>query len=110
MDQRPPAMFVGDALGLDFLNSIATPIDIPVDWIADGEGLLNWLEQARLVPADALRSVRSQALPRELDKVADQARRLREWFRGFVREHKGRPLTAKKSRQTGAAKSFAGAR
>ena len=27
MDRRPPAIFVGDALGLDFLNSIATPVD-----------------------------------------------------------------------------------
>ncbi|MCP3466990.1 MULTISPECIES: ABATE domain-containing protein [unclassified Bradyrhizobium] len=95
MNQHPPAIFVGDAPGLDFLNSIATPVDTPFDWIDDGEGLLNWLEQAQLVPADALVSIRSQALPGELDKVADQARSLREWFRGFVRKHKGRPLTAK---------------
>jgi predicted RNA-binding Zn ribbon-like protein len=94
MDQRLPAIFVGDALGLDFLNSIATPVDTPIDWIDDGEGLLNWLEQAQLVPADALKSIRRQALPGEIDKIADQARNLREWFRGFVRQHKGRPLTA----------------
>jgi predicted RNA-binding Zn ribbon-like protein len=30
-----------------------------------------------------------------LDKVAEQARALREWFRGFVRKHMGRPLSAK---------------
>ena len=66
-----------------------------IDWIDDGEGLLRWLEQARLVPADALENIRAQALPGELDKVADQARSLREWFRGFVREHKGRPLALK---------------
>ena len=95
MDQRAPAIFVGDALGLDFLNSIATPVDTPIDWIDDGEGLLNWLEQAQLVPADVLKRIRTQALPGELDKVTDQARSLREWFRGFVRKHKGRPLTAK---------------
>jgi len=89
-----PAIFVGDALGLDFLNSIATPLDTPVDWIKDGEGLLDWVEQARLAPSEALGDMRKQALPDELDKVADQARRLREWFRGFVREHKGRPLAA----------------
>ena len=94
MGRRPPAIFVGDAPGLDFLNSIATPIDTPVDWIDDGEGLLSWLGQARLVPAEALESMRAHALPGELDKVADQARRLREWFRGFVRQHKGRPLAA----------------
>jgi predicted RNA-binding Zn ribbon-like protein len=92
MDHHPPAIFVGDALGLDFLNSIATPVDVPFDWIDDGEGLLRWLEQARLAPAEALETIRAQALPGELDKVADQARSLREWFRGFVRQHKGRPL------------------
>ena len=95
MDQRAPAIFVGDALGLDFLNSVATPVDTPIDWIDDGDGLLNWLEQAQLAPADALKRIRAEALPGELDKVADQARSLREWFRGFVRKHKGRPLTAK---------------
>jgi predicted RNA-binding Zn ribbon-like protein len=93
MGGRPPGIFVGDALGLDFLNSIATPVDTPIDWIQDGEGLLSWLEQAQLVPADALKTVRAQALPGELDKVADQARSLREWFRGFVRQHKGRSLS-----------------
>lgn len=94
MDRHAPAILVGDARGLDFLNSIATPLDTPVDWIEDGEGLLAWLEQARLVPADALEDVRARALPGELDNVADQARSLREWFRDFVRRHKGRPLSA----------------
>jgi len=94
MDLRAPAIFVGDALGLDFLNSIATPVDTPIDWIDDGEGLLAWLAQAQLVPAHVLDTLRLQALPGELDKIADQARDLREWFRGFVRTHKGRKLTA----------------
>jgi len=93
MDAHPPAIFVGDALGLDFLNSIATPIDTPFDWIQDGEGYLNWLEQARLAPDEVLQDMRARALPGELDRVADQARSLREWFRDFTRRHKGRPLT-----------------
>ena len=93
MDRSSPALFVGDAPGLDFLNSVATPIDVPVDWIADGEGLLSWLDQAHLVPAEVLKEIRAHALPGELDKVAAQARNLREWFRGFVQKHKGRPLT-----------------
>jgi predicted RNA-binding Zn ribbon-like protein len=94
MDRHPPAMFVGDALGLDFLNSIATPVDTPVDWIEDGEGYLRWLEQAKLVPRDVLEDMRTRALPGELDRVADQARSLREWFRGFLHRHKGHPVTA----------------
>ena len=90
-----PAIFVADSLGLDFLNSIATPADTPVDWLDDGDGLLNWLAQAKLVPADALDELKAGAMPGELDRVADQARALREWFRGFVRKHMGRPLTPK---------------
>ena len=90
--QRPPAIFVADALGLDFLNSVATPVDTEIDWIADGDGLLAWLEQAQLVAAETLETLR--AMPGEFDNVAAQARSLRDWFRGFVRQRKGRPLTA----------------
>ena len=99
MQSHPPAIFVADSLGLDFLNSIATPVDTPVDWIADGDGLLRWLAQAKLVPADALAELKARARPGELDKVADQARALREWFRTFVRKHMGRPLTTKALRE-----------
>ena len=93
--KRPPAIFVADALSLDFLNSVATPADAEIDWIDDGDGLLAWLEQARLVPADTLEALRAQAMPDEFDNVAAQARSLREWFRGFVRRRKGQPLTSK---------------
>lgn len=92
---HPPALFVADALGLDFLNSIATPVDAPVDWIADGDGLLRWLAQAGLVPTDQLDALKARAMPGELDQVASQARSLREWFREFVRKHIGRPLSVR---------------
>ena len=99
MQSHPPAMFVADALGLDFINSIATPVDTPVDWIADGGGLLRWLAQAKLVPSDVLDELKARATPGELDGVAGQARDLREWFRGFVRKHMGRPLTPRALRE-----------
>jgi predicted RNA-binding Zn ribbon-like protein len=92
---RSPAIFIADSLGLDFLNSIATPVDTPVDWLDSGDGLLRWLAQAKLVPADVLDELKARAMPGELDKVADQARGLREWFRSFVHRHMGRSLTPK---------------
>jgi predicted RNA-binding Zn ribbon-like protein len=94
MSQEIPAIFVADSPGLDFLNSIATPVDRPVDWIANGDGLLDWLKQAQFVPGDALEDIRAQARPGELDKVANEARTLREWFRAFVDRHRGAPLTS----------------
>jgi predicted RNA-binding Zn ribbon-like protein len=89
-----PALFIADSRGLDLLNSVATPVDVAIDWIADGDGLLSWLAQARLVSAAVLSAVRTHAMPGELDRLAAQARSLREWFRGFVHEHRGRPLEA----------------
>jgi predicted RNA-binding Zn ribbon-like protein len=94
LSQQIPAFFLADSLGLDFLNSVATPVDVPIDWIEDGEGFLAWLEQSRLVPRQVLGTVRERAMPGELDRLAAQARSLREWFRAFVRRHKGRPLGA----------------
>jgi predicted RNA-binding Zn ribbon-like protein len=90
--RRPPAIFIAGSLGLDFLNSIATPAEHPIDWIDSGDGLLKWLAQARLVPTEVLDELKARAAPGELDKAADQARALREWFRGFVNKHMGGPL------------------
>jgi hypothetical protein len=95
---RPPAIFIADVLGLDFLNSIATPVDTPIDWLDSGDGLLTWLAQAKLVPADALDELKARAMPGD-DGVAYQARALREWFRGFVRKCMSRPLTPKALRE-----------
>ncbi|MGC1349081.1 MAG: ABATE domain-containing protein, partial [Xanthobacteraceae bacterium] len=55
---RPAAMFIADSRGLDFLNSIATPIDEPVEFIGSGEDFLQWLRDAELVPAGVLASLR----------------------------------------------------
>jgi predicted RNA-binding Zn ribbon-like protein len=90
--QQTPAIFIAGAPALDFLNSVATPVDVRVEWLDDGEGLLAWLQQAQLAPAPVLKKLRAQSRPGELDKVAEQARNLREWFRGFVENERGRPL------------------
>jgi predicted RNA-binding Zn ribbon-like protein len=89
---RPSPIFISDAKGIDFLNSIATPVDVPVEWLGSGEDLLAWLKEAKLVSSDVLRAFKANAIPRELDAVASQARSLREWFRGFVRKNSGKSL------------------
>src|SRR6516164_4614164 len=93
-DQKPPAIFISGSLGLDFLNTLATPQNEQVDWINDGDGLLAWLEQAQLVPAKVLKSLKGHVMPGEFDSVATRARNLREWFRGFVKARSGRKLGA----------------
>jgi predicted RNA-binding Zn ribbon-like protein len=96
---RPPPFFIADNMGLDFLNSIAVPVDIEVEWLASGEDLLAWLKQAGLVPADVLDGFRKKSLPGELDAIATQARALRDWFKPFVYKHMGKPLAPRALRE-----------
>jgi predicted RNA-binding Zn ribbon-like protein len=90
--KRSPPILIGDSPGIDFLNSIATPVDTPVEWLGTGDDLLQWLEETELAPATVLNALRRSSLPGELDATAAQARVLREWFREFVYRHKGRHL------------------
>jgi predicted RNA-binding Zn ribbon-like protein len=92
---RPALMFIADHPGLDFLNSIGTPVETVIEWIGNGEDLLTWLVEARLIDPAEVAFIRANSFPGELDEVAAQARALREWFRDFVRSHMGRPLSAK---------------
>ncbi len=89
---RRSAVFIADAQGLDFLNSVKASSDGPIDWLQDGEALLLWLEQSAIEPSESIRRLRSHWSAPELDAVAAQARDLREWFGEFVRAHMGRPL------------------
>jgi predicted RNA-binding Zn ribbon-like protein len=97
--KRPPPFFIADNPGLDFLNSIAVPVDTEVEWLASGEDFLAWIKQAGLVPDDVLNGFRKSAVPGELDAIAAQARALRDWFKPFVYKHKGRPLEPRSLRQ-----------
>lgn len=89
----PPPLFLADSRGLDFLNTLAVPVDEEVEWLANGAQLLAWLDAAGLVESAVLDEVRASANPGELDAVASQARALREWFRDFVTRHRGKRLT-----------------
>ena len=99
MSHHSPAIFIADSRGLDFLNSVATPDETEIDWIANGDGFLDWLAQAKYVSVDVLDDIRTRARPGELDRVAGEARDLREWCRGFVRKHMGKPLKKEAMRE-----------
>jgi predicted RNA-binding Zn ribbon-like protein len=89
----PPALFIAGPLGIDFLNSVAVPVDSVVDWLGDGKEFLNWLQQAGLLTSNDISIVRSNFSAGELDEIARRARELREWFRDFAKIHKGKPLS-----------------
>lgn len=97
----PPAIFIAGTKGLDFLNSLARPVAEVVDWLGNGSDFLSWMWQAGLLTHDDIATVRSRMSPGELDRVAAKARNLRDWLRGFVTEHMGRPLKARSLAQLG---------
>jgi predicted RNA-binding Zn ribbon-like protein len=94
MPERPSPFFIGDHLALDFLNSMAMPRDVPIEWLRDGRDLIDWLEQAKLIPLDVAVRFRALKDQRALDGVAERARVFRDWLRQFVIRHMGKPLTA----------------
>ena len=98
---RPPPFFIADSQGLDFLNSIAVPVDTKVEWLSSGDDLLAWMKQAGMVPDDVLNAFRKSSLPGELDAIAAQARALRDWFKPFVYKNLGRPIEPSAVRQLG---------
>jgi len=92
-DGLPPAMFISGSLGIDFLNSIATPVDTVVEWIGNGKDFIGWLKQAGLLTANDVAIIESNFSLGDLDRAALRARELREWFRDLVKTHRGKPLS-----------------
>lgn len=74
---------VGDHPALDFLNSVFTPQDEPVDLLRDGASLLKWLETSGVVTA-AVSSGAATCTPQQLSRLSADARALREWFRELL--------------------------
>lgn len=92
-NKLPPAMFISGSPGIDFLNSVAIPVDDVVEWIGNGKDFMDWLRQAGLLAARDISIIQSNFSARELDEIALRARKLREWFRDFVKAHRGKSLS-----------------
>lgn len=83
----PPADFepmrIGEHAALDFLNSVLAPADQTLDFFHDGVTFARWLTDSGVVPVAVAAAARSLT-PRQLDRLAAEARVLREWFRPVV--------------------------
>jgi predicted RNA-binding Zn ribbon-like protein len=89
---RPPAFFIAQHPALDFLNTIATPKDVPIEWLGDGRDLVDWLERAGMIEAAVASALRASKNPQKLDEVAKRAREFRQWLRAFVTRYMGKPI------------------
>lgn len=89
--KRPAALFIADHRALDFLNTIAAPAGEPIEWLGGGDDLLDWLLRSGTIDRAVAARFRGK---RGIDRVAAEARQLREWLRQFVKRHAGKPLRA----------------
>lgn len=78
------AFFIGDHAALDFLNTIAAPRGEVIEFIPDGEAYLTWLADAGLLGASKTQDLLDQFGGPALNRVAGEARELREWFRQVI--------------------------
>src|SRR5450432_530509 len=101
MLDRPPAFFVAEHLALDFLNSIASPRGVPIEWLRNGRDLVDWLEQANVIGPDVAARFRRSKDQRALDGVSLRSREFRDWLRGFVTRHMGKLLTTATAKTLG---------
>ncbi|HVX10554.1 MAG TPA: ABATE domain-containing protein [Pirellulales bacterium] len=90
---RPPPFFVADHLALDFLNTLATPQGAPIDWLRDGNDLIDWLKQAGTIERTDTANIREWDRD-AVDEIARQAREFRQWLRAFVVARMGKPVRA----------------
>lgn len=74
-------MYVGDHLALDFLNTVAAPKSTPIDWIGSGRDLVGWLVAAGALDERNAKRLVAKCPPAALNRVAQEAVQLREWFR-----------------------------
>jgi hypothetical protein len=66
---------------------------VRTEWLTDDADLLAWLEQAGAIAPEVATRFREQPDARPtLDEVAERARDLRRWLRGFVERHAGREV------------------
>ncbi len=83
------AIFVGDHAALDFLNTIAAPHGEVIESISNGEAYLTWLADGGLIePSEVQKFLMKFGIP-AVDRVAREARELREWFRQVIVKSSG---------------------
>lgn len=84
-----PAFFIGAHAALDLLNSIAAPHGEVLESLGDGEAYLAWLSDAGLLERAEAKELLDKFGKQALNRVAGEARQLREWFREVIEEKGG---------------------
>lgn len=89
---RPEPFFIADNAALDFLNSVAAPWGKHIEWIENGQDLVDWLQKSNMISMDDANILKKKYSEKSLDDAADKARKLRDWFRILIVENAHKPI------------------
>lgn len=84
-------LFLGSHPAMDFLNTTLAPDGTPIELIGDGRSFVGWLVSAELLDARDASKVRRRFKDMELDAVATEARKVREWVVGWLSRWRDNP-------------------
>lgn len=76
---------------MDFLNTRCVPHGEAIEWIGSGRAFLDWLATVELLDRAAAARLKRRFGPEALDAVAAEARRVREWARGWIARWRAAP-------------------
>lgn len=80
-------LLVGNHSALDFLNSLVSQTGTNVDFLRDGEALLQWMQVSNVLPERTMLAVESFTAA-ERETLAQELRDLRECFRHLLFKRK----------------------
>lgn len=86
-DASPPAMcplFLGGHPAVDFLNTALAPRGTVIELIGDGRAYVDWLAAAGLLDRETASTLTRRFGVKAIDAAAEEARRVREWARGWL--------------------------
>lgn len=87
--ERPVPMFVGESPALDFLNSVAAPKGLIIDWLDTEASLLDWFERSGLCEKAELARLRDGSNAADLVQALQALHTFRDLFREFITEAAG---------------------
>ena len=87
--ERPAPMFVGESLALDFLNSVAAPKGLIIDWLDTEASLLDWFEQSGLCEKAELARLCDGSNAADFAQALQALHKFRDLFREFINEAAG---------------------
>jgi predicted RNA-binding Zn ribbon-like protein len=85
------ALLVGSHPAMDFLNTTMAPAGTPIETIGDGRSFVDWLVSAGLLDATNSAKLKRRIGAGELDALAAEARRFRDWAGAWIARWRDAP-------------------